>query len=155
MVALNIVTDRKNGQADNIKSGDFEYSKDDDDRARSVCEYLHKFDAVKTNRRSQFLCAIMACMHLDCVDKDLLCKKIAQSPNAFESISTVRDCVRVIEDVYNRRARSHTYIEHAYLVSLEKSPVFKMKPDFKNRLSEIKNCADDDCRKQLSLSASM
>lgn len=111
--------------ADKIKNGTVTVTQSMYYEGMRLIEYWKRFDNIKTNRRTELYIAIGYCYLLNCVDNELLAKKIQGNPRAFEAISNVTDAMEVIEDVYNKRLREHIYIKTEYFRLLDtKGPSF-------------------------------
>ena len=99
-------------KADAIKDGTVTCTEEMYQRAIKVAQYLHQFDGIKTNRRQAFIRGIVYSLRIPDVEQGLLTKRINANPRAFEYLSDMFDCVKVIEKVYNKgRRKDYVYIE--------------------------------------------
>ena len=105
---------------DKIKKGKLDINQDGYTRGKGIITYWGNFDDIITNRKTEFLEAIGYCYLMDCVDNELLIRKVHQRPRDFQTIANVTDAIDVIEDAYNVRTRNHVYIETEYFKYLEK-----------------------------------
>ena len=98
-----------------IRKGTLVFSEQDYIEARKLCDFLHKFDRIKTNRQKEFLIAIARVSELKEVDSETLFRKVCKNPRSFENISGCEDCVEVIERIYNfRRHGNKVFIKALY-----------------------------------------
>ena len=105
--------------SDKIKNGKLDVNQDDYTRGEGIITYWGNFDDIITNRKTEFLEAIGYCYLMDCVDNELLVRKIHQRPRDFQTIANITDAINVIEDAYNVRTRNHVYIETEYFKYLD------------------------------------
>lgn len=100
-----------------IQKGDITISNEQLSKAIDLAVYLHNFDDIVTNRPLNFYMALTGCKKLQSVNPDELIKKVHQSPREFMNISSVLDCIDVLERVYNKRVsvKKHAYIKTEYL----------------------------------------
>lgn len=108
--------------ASQIKDGTLSVTEQMLDDAVDLACYMHKFDMIETNARSILVPAIAFALKVEGVTKEGLEKAICKSPRAFAGVADVKDCVGVIEDVFNKGKRSNrVYIRHAYEVAINQS----------------------------------
>ena len=99
-------------KANAIKNGTVMCTEEMYQKAIKVAQYLHQFDGIKTNRRQAFIRGIVYSLRIPDVEQGLLTKRINANPRAFEYLSDMFDCVKVIEKVYNKgRRKDYVYIE--------------------------------------------
>lgn len=123
-------------KTDAIKSGRLIFSEEDAARSRKLSDFAHLFDDIETNRRGSFIQAIVFCFCDPEVDNELLVKKIHQSPRDFRAISSMEDCIQVIEEVYNRRCRNRVYIHTNFRKHMQSKLSFYGKEDGDSLFSE-------------------
>ncbi len=119
-IALDIVfhTDASNHTKE-IQEGRLVFSEVDKARAMVKAAWLHQFDGIKTNRRREFYRALTFCRDIKSVDNDVLLRKVLADPRAFENLASVYDCLGILDDIYNKRARDRVWIQHEYDVFIE------------------------------------
>ncbi len=119
-IALDIVfhTDASNHTKE-IQEGKLVFSEVDKARAMVKAAWLHQFDGIKTNRRREFYRALTFCRDIKSVDNDVLLRKVLADPRAFENLASVYDCLGILDDIYNKRARDRVWIQHEYDVFIE------------------------------------
>lgn len=100
----------------NIRDGNLVFTCEDRNRANEMLDFFDEFKGVLTNRKTEFFCALGYCTFFEEVDKYRLVKTVTSAkPGTFMTISTIRDAICAIENVYNYRARQLAHIDAAYL----------------------------------------
>lgn len=104
---------------DKVRSGQLIFSEDSKSQVETLSLWLSRFNGVDTNRRRELYHALRFCYDLDSVDNEVLVKKVLASKVSFRGVANVFACLKVLEDIYNKRSREHVWICHEYEVWLE------------------------------------
>ena len=99
-----------------IREGRLSFSYEDRDEADEMLNFFDEFKDVPTNNPTAFFSALGYCTFFEEVDRYRLIKTATLAkPRTFMAISTIRDAIEAIEDVYNYRTRQKVNIDAAYI----------------------------------------
>lgn len=112
---------KHSNKASFIKSGTAVCTEEMVQNAKSMAEYVHQFDDIETNRRTEFCQAVGHCFRMECVDKERLVKKAHQFPQYFSNIANVVTAIEQLEKAYNTKINplKKIYIKTEYLKSMD------------------------------------
>ena len=121
-VITNVITGKGDSPNNAIKTGAWECTEEDYNRARQVLHFLMQFrepiERIKGNKEYYYM-ALTFCYEDPEVDNKRLLEKVMQQQSTLQSVVNIQMALQEIERVYNHRIRSNVYILTNYRKCME------------------------------------